>query len=597
VNFSSVALQAVQNGYGDNTLVWVPTNFFAARPATNIVYSVAVSNVLIGGVPNNFNYNVTVFDPAVPGPDTFPPVIAGPAQPAVGQSNAYTFTAVSNATGYQWRQSQGAPFSLTDGAENGLGNFAVAASTNLYSLIVTDIVASGTHAFHFCTPDFTDQKLTFTNLLFGGTNSVLTFKSRLTYATTTQVAKVQVSRDDGQAWADLYSQAGTGGAGETSFVARTVPLSALAGNSLSLRLNYSFTGGSAFTQTNSGFGWYIDDIVLTNIEQLVAPVITSTSNTNFAFNPPQTGNYNLNVRALIYTQFPLDWGPTKLVTAVSAGSAPSVTTVAATAISTNTATLNGSANPNGLAANGFFQWGLTTNYGQTTANTALGNGNSPVAFSHALITSLSPAQTYHYRAVASNSVGIAYGTDMSFTTPAPPTATTLTATAVTASGATLNGSGVPGGAATSGYFQWGTNTSYGAASAPVSLGNGSGAVPFSSVLSSLSAGSTYHYRAVASNSVGIAYGSDTSFITSNAPVAQAVQMAPPVISNSQVRLDFNLLSGSPGVFGLQRVSDLPSAWSNDTAAVLTTNVPGSSYRFTTTTNGAADRSFFRIKIQ
>src|SRR6266446_6595513 len=67
VNISSVKLQPVAIGYGDNTLVWEPTNFFLGRPTADIVYSVAISNVVINGGISNFNYNVTVFDPDVPG--------------------------------------------------------------------------------------------------------------------------------------------------------------------------------------------------------------------------------------------------------------------------------------------------------------------------------------------------------------------------------------------------------------------------------------------------------------------------------------------------------------------------------------------------
>ena len=146
----------------------------------------------------------------------------------------------------------------------------------------------------------------------------------------------------------------------------------------------------------SGAGWYLDDITLTNLEQLVAPVIAATAGTNFMFNPAQAGHYQLNVRGIIYGEFPLDWGPTKLVTAI-----------------------------------------------------------------------------------------------------------------------------------------------------------GSGAV---------------------------------------------VRLAQPVINSSQVVLDFNLISGSPGVFTLERSDVLPASWSPDAAAVLTTNVPASSYRFTTVTNGVAEQ-FFRVHVQ
>src|SRR5437868_11317455 len=53
--------------------------------------------------------------------------IFGPSQALVQGSNGYSFTAVSNAFGYEWRQSQTAPLTFIDGAENGLTNFIVQA--------------------------------------------------------------------------------------------------------------------------------------------------------------------------------------------------------------------------------------------------------------------------------------------------------------------------------------------------------------------------------------------------------------------------------------------------------------------------------------
>src|SRR4030095_14268580 len=60
---------------------------------------------------------------------------------------------------------------------------------------------------------------------------------------------------------------------------------------------------------------------------------------------------------------------------------PSTTTLGATGVSETAATLNGSANANGSASIGFFQWGTTTGYGQATASVNLGSGTAAVAMS------------------------------------------------------------------------------------------------------------------------------------------------------------------------------------------------------------------------
>ncbi len=63
-NAVSVTLESVQNGYGDNTLVWKAAGFPIGKPKNDITYSVAVDNVMISGNPRSFNYDVIAIDPA-----------------------------------------------------------------------------------------------------------------------------------------------------------------------------------------------------------------------------------------------------------------------------------------------------------------------------------------------------------------------------------------------------------------------------------------------------------------------------------------------------------------------------------------------------
>ena len=63
----SVALEPVTNGYGDNTLVWIPKGLSNtagwSKPALDVKYQVTINNVMIAGMPQSFSYSVTVFDP------------------------------------------------------------------------------------------------------------------------------------------------------------------------------------------------------------------------------------------------------------------------------------------------------------------------------------------------------------------------------------------------------------------------------------------------------------------------------------------------------------------------------------------------------
>ena len=102
---------------------------------------------------------------------------------------------------------------------------------------------------------------------------------------------------------------------------------------------------------------------------------------------------------------------------------------------------------------------------------------------------------------------------------AAPTATTGPVTAVGPTTATVTGTVNPDGAATTWYVEYGTSTSYGSKTATSSAGSGTANVGVSAALTGLAAGTTYHYRVVATNSAGTSRGADGIFTTPPAPVA------------------------------------------------------------------------------
>ena len=320
----AVSLEPLQCCIGEDTLVWVPsglnpntlTSF--PRPASDTVYRITVSNVRIGGVPRSFIYDVAVFDPAVPGNDFFPPTISGSSQPLIGATNIYSFTAVSNANGYEWRQSRLANVVFMDGAESGLGNFTVQASTGQYNVQDSSVRFAGTYSFHLAHPaPPTSQILTLNRSLLAGASSTVQCRSRLGWAAPDQRAKIQVSTDGGNSWNDVYTQAGSDGPGETTFALRSVSLGAYAGRTLQLRFNYEFISGSYYPQTSSGVGWYLDDITLQNFQEtLSSSVASANTNQTFGFGPSSGGMYLLEVRPILFGNYPSEWGPSLAVNAV-----------------------------------------------------------------------------------------------------------------------------------------------------------------------------------------------------------------------------------------------------------------------------------------
>jgi hypothetical protein len=238
-----------------------------------------------------------------------PPVISGPNPAALTNNNTYSFTPVGAATNYQWEITRLAPYTAVEGAENGLSNVTVVSSGG-YSVIISDLRASGSYAFHLAQPaPATDQFLTLNPVIQLRTNSQLTFAKRLGWAASSQVARAQISANGGVSWQDVWSQAGSGGRGDASFSRVTNSLGAYAGVPAQVRFVYDFTGGSYYYQTDSDVGLCLDDIAVSNAEQAQNPITNNVpSGSSFGFFPTNSGDYLLRVRA----QLPghaLNWGP------------------------------------------------------------------------------------------------------------------------------------------------------------------------------------------------------------------------------------------------------------------------------------------------
>jgi hypothetical protein len=96
-------------------------------------------------------------------------------------------------------------------------------------------------------------------------------------------------------------------------------------------------------------------------------------------------------------------------------------TGAASGISSSSATVSGTVNPEGASVNVSFQYGTTTAYGQATAGQASGPSNAATPFATAL-TGLRAATTIHYRVVAVSDFGTFVGADETLTTASTPPA-------------------------------------------------------------------------------------------------------------------------------------------------------------------------------
>lgn len=218
-------------------------------------------------------------------------------------------------------------------------------------------------------------------------------------------------------------------------------------------------------------------------------------------------------------------------------STTTATTEAATSIGTDTATLNGTVNANGESTTVTFEYGLDTGYGSTwTADQSPVTGSINTAVS-AQIYELSSGTTYHYRVVATNTNGTTYGDDMTFTTTVPaPAAVTISATSITVNSAMLNGFINTYGAETTVTFEYGEDTNYGttvdAAITPIPAITPSLADYV--IITGLTESTTYHYRVVATNTNGNAFGDDMTFTTNGLAPNATTNNASSVTNNSAV---------------------------------------------------------------
>ena len=102
--------------------------------------------------------------------------------------------------------------------------------------------------------------------------------------------------------------------------------------------------------------------------------------------------------------------------AASTTSAPTITSVNANVTSSSTASITANINAHGDPASVSVEYGLTTSYGSSMAATpavVTGSVATPVTAS---LTGLLPATIYHYRVVATNTIGTTQSSDGVFTT-------------------------------------------------------------------------------------------------------------------------------------------------------------------------------------
>lgn len=311
----SVRIESRFQGYGENTLVFVPGNVNPdswtgpVRPSGDVYYDVNVNNVSLNGAAQNFSYRVIQFDPARSGTDSPSATIWGPATPKTGTANSYSLASQTLATGYQWKYSTMAAYTKVVGAETTSDTVARGATRD------KRIRAVGQYSFHLTHPSFTETSFLLKLPVLCSASTKLNFASRLTYSTAFETAMVEVSLDGGNQWTSVWSQSGRNSAGEASFAKRSVSLGAYAGREVAVRFRYALRQGSAYTQRADGVGWYVDNISFSNGQRLVSTQVSSVNpSPEFTLTPMENVSYALQVRPQVLGNYFGDWSAARLVT-------------------------------------------------------------------------------------------------------------------------------------------------------------------------------------------------------------------------------------------------------------------------------------------
>ena len=283
-------------------------------------------------------------------------------------------------------------------------------------------------------------------------------------------------------------------------------------------------------------------------------------------------------------------------TTVAATAPPTISAPGVTGLTGTSATLNVKLNPNGATNTRYaFSLGTDTTYALSGVGPVFRSGIVDLAESWNC-TGLKPNTTYHWKFVVASGNGPSTSGDQTFTTLPAPGIDAVTSGSASFTGIALSGTVNPNGFATSAYFEYGTDTNYGATTTPGDAGFGLLPVPVGDNLSGLLPGTTYHWRLVASNTSGISLSPDQTFTTdAPAPLISGSVLAvsgtgvsisasvTPYGMDTNIQLDYWLAGG-----GIQSTTPIHSGTDSTTVTISAGPLlPGQTYHYVITTTGQA----------
>ena len=326
------------------------------------------------------------------------------------------------------------PAALTASSLIDFGNSTVGQGTASQTVTLNGTNLTGAPANLTATSSSSSFQVSSDNISWGGTASI-------SYTSATLTNAPLYVRFFPQATGALSGTISITGGGLSSAVTVSASGTGLAPSSPTLSVTSLAGFGSVCVNTTAGPNSFtITGTNLDNVEVEVGPLagysfatsasgpfetslLLSQSGGDYSqsifvrFQPTSVQSFNGNIPVF-------GGGATAIsVAAVGAGvsTPPSLTTGAASAITTNSATLAGSITANGCTSVTSYgiEYSLTNNFVTGTGTQVASSNLSAGAFT-SNISGLTPSTTVYYRAYAINAGGTGYGPQQSFTTAAPP---------------------------------------------------------------------------------------------------------------------------------------------------------------------------------
>ncbi len=281
----AATLEGASGNYGEDTIVWQVAGTARDgrhdRPAADVRYHVTVSGVTVGGAARSFEYDVVVFDPAVETAGAARAQAAAPATVNAGSTYTAQVAPVAGATGYALLSYRRTALAALAASDYGATGWTLGANAS------GGTIASGALHLYMESGSSTSPQVATLNrkLLVDGAGGGLSFTRTLGYATPTQIFRVQLSKDDGASWSDVYSETGK----DMPAAAGTVSMSlnAYAGRVVRLRL---LVEDSVSRYTGEQSGWTLRDVAFSGVGDLADEREERNTTGTFALPAGHAGN-------------------------------------------------------------------------------------------------------------------------------------------------------------------------------------------------------------------------------------------------------------------------------------------------------------------